>query len=58
MEFHAYNKTELQKPFMITYIKSPFHITLTLTTQTHSFLILNMIIMDVKLWDLNQFVDF
>lgn len=42
---------------MITYIKSPFHITLTLTTQTHSFLILNIIIMDVKLWDLNQFVD-
>lgn len=41
---------------MITYIKSP--ITLILTTQTHSFLILNVIIMDIKLWDLIQFVDF
>ena len=31
LEFHAHNKTELQKPFMITYIKNPLHIALTFT---------------------------
>ena len=58
LEFHAHNKTELQKPFMITYIKSLLRVALTFAIKTHSFLILNIIIMNVKLWDLNQFSDF
>lgn len=57
MELHAHSKTELQKPFMIIYIKSLFHIVLTFTTQTRSFLTLNIMMIDVELWDVNQFSD-